>query len=441
MTQHFHPTILGRLFYLCLTCGLSILFLLACLLLRTVGTRFAADDTDILGLIAGILIFAAAILIGFVILHLFRLALSPSPSLIIDAEGIQYRMIGSLKTAKIKWPDVLATQRQGIFKHISLIVVPRQTAEIQTKQHFLYIAAKNIFPLIFLFWLSALKNLQGGSKPTLRRNIRIFRPTIDVPFEKIEKLIQERIKLVYLTTETATTQPKIQTNKSVSAKQHTNKLRGSIGFVFRALALGVVLLLPIASFSSGFKKFERQLQFDPQVQRTQLLFKQAKAGNADAQNKLGWRYDRGVGIRKSKSRAAYWYKLSAKQGFAKAQYNLGLAYQFKRGVKRNYRKAAKWFRRASYQDLNLATEALAGLYYTGKGVTRSYPKAIELFGKAVGKGNGRAEYFLGIMHEKGQGVVKSTDEATNFYKKSAALGYKHAKKALLRMEKQTSRLN
>ena len=405
MSQHFHPTILGRFFYLCLACGISILFLFACLLLRTVGTRFATDVSDVIALILAVLIFAATLMLGFVILHLLRLAFSSSPSWTIDGEGIQYRMIGSFGTARVHWRDISGAKRKGIFKRYSLILSLRPTANIAVKHNFLYVTAKRIFSLIFLFRLRAIKSGFGHKNPKATSFIRIFEPTINVPIEKLEKLIQGKIDLYYLNPQATTNLLSSDQGNNVSARHQSIKTGYSMGYVPRAIALGILVLLPISSFLLGLERHQHNLGFDPQVKITQVLLKRAKAGDADAQNKMGWRYDGGVGVEKSKSRAIYWYKLSAKQGFAKAQYNLGLAYYYKRGVKRDYRKSIEWF------------------------------------SKAAGRVNGRAEYFLGVMHEKGKGVAKSTGKATNFYRKSAALGYSRGKKALRRMTKQTSHLN
>ena len=405
MTQHFHPTLLARGFYLILACGLSILFLVACLLLRTIGTRFAGDVSDFITLISAVLIFAAILLLGFVILHLLRLAFSLSPSWTIDGEGIQYRRIGSFGTARVHWRDIAGAKRKGIFKHYSLILSLRPTANIEGKQNFLYVVVKNIFSLIFPSRLRTIKSGFGHKNPKAPSFIRIFEPTINIPIEKLEKLVQGKIDLYYLNPKAATALLSSDQHNNVSARHQSIKTGYSMGYVSRAIPLGIVILLPITSFLLGFERHQRNLGSDPQVKITQLLLKRAKAGNADAQNKMGWRYDRGVGVGKSRSRAVYWYKLSAKQGFAKAQYNLGLAYYYKRGVKRDYRKSIEWF------------------------------------SKAAGRVNGRAEYFLGVMHEKGKGVAKSTGKATNFYRKSAALGYSRGKKALRRMTKQTSHLN
>ena len=49
----------------------------------------------------------------------------------------------------------------------------------------------------------------------------------------------------------------------------------------------------------------------------------AEAGDAGAQNDLGFMYDTGEGVPQDDAEAARWYRLAADQGHAGAQYNLG----------------------------------------------------------------------------------------------------------------------
>ena len=49
----------------------------------------------------------------------------------------------------------------------------------------------------------------------------------------------------------------------------------------------------------------------------------AQAGNARAQNFLGFMYDNGEGVLEDDLEAVKWYRLAAEQGNPKAQYGLG----------------------------------------------------------------------------------------------------------------------
>ena len=67
------------------------------------------------------------------------------------------------------------------------------------------------------------------------------------------------------------------------------------------------------------------------VEAAKWYRKAAEQGNADAQNRLGVRYDRGEGVSKDVKEAAKWYAKSAAQGHPKAQCNLALDYKSGKG--------------------------------------------------------------------------------------------------------------
>ena len=59
----------------------------------------------------------------------------------------------------------------------------------------------------------------------------------------------------------------------------------------------------------------------------------AAAGNADAQNDLGYCLHEGLGVPKDRRHAFRWYLRAAKQGVVRAQFNVGLCYRDGEGVK------------------------------------------------------------------------------------------------------------
>lgn len=54
--------------------------------------------------------------------------------------------------------------------------------------------------------------------------------------------------------------------------------------------------------------------------------KAAENGYAPAQNRLGYDYSAGRGVKGDNAAATYWYRKAAEQGNAAAQFNLGAAY-------------------------------------------------------------------------------------------------------------------
>ncbi len=196
------------------------------------------------------------------------------------------------------------------------------------------------------------------------------------------------------------------------------------------LRTGIVLGLPVIAFAVSFAASSCSPYWQTEKLVSAALRQSANAGDADAQNKLGWRYSNGVGAIRSREEAIYWWEKSAAQGFAKAQHNLGLAYGNGRGVKADKRDAAKWLDLASEQGYDPSQLVLAKMYYSGIGVDQSYSKAIELFTKAGRQGNAEALFALGGMHKAGQGVAVSLAEARSHYLKAAALNYDPAQLAL-----------
>lgn len=159
--------------------------------------------------------------------------------------------------------------------------------------------------------------------------------------------------------------------------------------------IALIFLLPSMIGALGALPVVWQHQTDPAFQHTRDIKTQADGGNADAQNKLGWRYATGTGVFfKSDQDAVYWYKKAAEQQYPKALYNLGLAYANRRGVKRDYEKAFSYFLEAANRDF-----------------TQSY-------------------YFLGLMYEKGYGIQKSVENAAKYYELASQSGDKRAEEAL-----------
>lgn len=75
---------------------------------------------------------------------------------------------------------------------------------------------------------------------------------------------------------------------------------------------------------------------------TALIIK-AKAGNSNAQYRLGYAYLVGEGIGRNYQEAFKWLTKAAAKGNMDAQYNLGVMYYEGNGVKQNYKESRKWF--------------------------------------------------------------------------------------------------
>ncbi len=78
----------------------------------------------------------------------------------------------------------------------------------------------------------------------------------------------------------------------------------------------------------------------------------AERGDPFGEYMLGYRYETGLNVAQSYSKAAALYRKAADQGYAAAQYSLGLLYLHNQGVPQDYRKAYFWLNLASsaYSD-------------------------------------------------------------------------------------------
>ena len=73
-----------------------------------------------------------------------------------------------------------------------------------------------------------------------------------------------------------------------------------------------------------------------------LFLAAAKAGDVNAQTRVGYCYDVGQGVRVDRSAALHWYMRAYRRGDAIAAHNIGTIWR----DRQNSRRAAEWFRRA-----------------------------------------------------------------------------------------------
>ena len=155
----------------------------------------------------------------------------------------------------------------------------------------------------------------------------------------------------------------------------------------KTLALVVVsfITLACAEHKSGTAEFRQTLR-------------EAKKGDARAQNSLGSIYERGRGVAKDYAEAVKWYRKAAEKDHAIAQHNLGIMYANGRGVAQDYAEAVKWFRKAAEQDYANAQSNLGLMYENGQGVAKNYAEAVKWFRKAAEQDYAIAQYNLGVFH-------------------------------------------
>jgi len=105
-----------------------------------------------------------------------------------------------------------------------------------------------------------------------------------------------------------------------------------------------------------------------QTPEIDALRARAEAGDAEAQNDLGFMYDNGRDVPEDDTDAVRWYRLAADQGHATAQFNLGFMYRDGRGVPQDAAEAVRWYRLAADQGDAVAQNLLGTMYRNGEDV-------------------------------------------------------------------------
>ena len=130
----------------------------------------------------------------------------------------------------------------------------------------------------------------------------------------------------------------------------------------------------------------------------QQLHQAAEQGDAEAQARLGSRYQVGEGVPQSHADTANWTRLAAEQGHARAQFRLGGMYYSGQGFPQDYAEADKWFRLAAEQGDADAQFALSVLYNMSalEGVLPQDPAEAAKWSRlAAEQGHTGAQYDLG----------------------------------------------
>jgi len=145
------------------------------------------------------------------------------------------------------------------------------------------------------------------------------------------------------------------------------------------------------------------------------IVRDAKAGDAAAQLKLGDMYDLGAGVAQDFVVAAEWYLKAAEQGNAQAQFALAEMYKNGDGVERNMESALHWYRRSADQG-NAGAQLLLGvLYESGSGVRQDLGEAAGWYLLSAEGGDARAQLLLANLYNLGEGVPRNAAVAFALY--------------------------
>lgn len=187
----------------------------------------------------------------------------------------------------------------------------------------------------------------------------------------------------------------------------------------------------------------------------------AKAGNAEAQNELGFHYidgkaltkdysqaiiwlqkaaaqnhkvafynigmmqHRGLGLAINIKQAIFYYTKAAELDYIPAQYQLGCLYQMGPESIRNEALAIKWYELAANHQFGLAQTNLAYLFLE-KNKPYFDERAVALLEAAVSQNIAVAKRHLGFCYLNGRGCRQDIRTAINYYKEAAEVGEKNA---------------
>ena len=129
----------------------------------------------------------------------------------------------------------------------------------------------------------------------------------------------------------------------------------------------------------------------------------AEAGNAEAQNNVGYMYEEGLGVPQNYLLAMNWYRQAADNGLAAAQHNMGMLYHHGYGVAENLGEAFRWFKMAADQELAESEYMLALAFENGEGTELDYVEAKRLFLSAARKNYVPAQLMYAFMLQAGEG--------------------------------------
>lgn len=203
-----------------------------------------------------------------------------------------------------------------------------------------------------------------------------------------------------------------------------------IAFTALVLTLTAAALLcaPVGLHAQAATNQPRQSPDSPAA--IAALRNQAEAGDANAQVRLGFAYEHGIGVPRDVAQAISWYQKSAAQGNAHGEYSLGVMSRYGIGVQQDYAQAVSLFQQAAGQGDRDAQNDLGTMYQTGQGVQQDYAQAIAWYQKAAAQDNVIAENNLGVLYQNGTGVKRDNAMAFAWYERAASQGYPPAEENL-----------
>ena len=112
----------------------------------------------------------------------------------------------------------------------------------------------------------------------------------------------------------------------------------------------------------------------------------------------------------------------AKAGDAEAQFRIGEMYETGVGVKQNHREAKYWITRSANQKHETAGFKLLYWELERKGLKGDNKKKLEEMHAKAKQDNAQAQYYLGKIYAHGVGLKKNPDAASDWLNRAANAG-------------------
>jgi TPR repeat protein/TolB-like protein len=148
----------------------------------------------------------------------------------------------------------------------------------------------------------------------------------------------------------------------------------------------------------------------------------ATAGNSEAMARLGAVYRQGTNGQPDFEKAYEWSRKAADAGSANGMRDLGFCYVEGKGIRKDPAEGARWVRMAAEKGNVLAMTQLGWLFEYGRGVEKDYVQAMLWYRKAADKGESTAMAYIGEMYRRGEAVDRSDSQAARWYQKAADAG-------------------
>lgn len=202
-------------------------------------------------------------------------------------------------------------------------------------------------------------------------------------------------------------------------------------------AIDPAILLPKAMAGDLEAQYTLGRYYDDQawtsLEAQKWLRSAADKQHARAQDRLGWTYAVGKGVKQDYKQAQEWFQKAEKGGSSLARFHLGLLEWQGALAPRNLEKAYTWCDKADEGLWDLAYKldpeammAISWMLMEGMGRAQDLKKAADVLQEATDLGSAPALTLLGIAYRDGKLGEKDPAKAEKALQKAAELGYAEA---------------